>query len=289
MTLPASVLAELWDRLEKLDRDGFLRACGEVNLSDGFATAQSRRYRSWAEAPCDRAHLHLIGWLTWRCGRRISSTSAISFDAGLPTVNGGSLVAPGWVLGIAGPGSWRQRLPCRFLVEPEDESLAEAYNGLVEHVRALQLQSPPGELMLTSVLWRIGAILDGLEDHPESAATSLGGRVSLVEQRVAGCSHFAGFEREAWKSIGTRFADRRNVLSHLIRDKPGLTFANCVQGALAEGGSVVLTAAAAISLAVAQQISTEFEADRPLGVAKAVESEMRWIEPGEYEAVSCDA
>jgi hypothetical protein len=275
LTLPGAVLAQLWSRSVGLGEERFVEACADVGLDEAFAKGQPARYEICAETDFDGPHLRLASWLVWRCGSGTAETPMI-FESQLPPLPTGRLVAPGWVLGIAGSGVWRQRLPCRFLAPVADEAIAEAYEGLVAHIEDLGRMEAAGELSHTGALWRIAGLVEALDEDPTRA---LNARVDVIRERVKRSRFFAAIEKDTWRHIDGRFADRRNALSHLSNNS-GMTFAECVAHALMENGAGVLTAAAAVSLAIAQQIATELRGGLRENsmAARAVESEIGGID-----------
>ncbi len=277
MNIAGELLANIWDRLRELGGDYFTCACEEVGFSEDFAEELGDFYRICAETEYDGAHLELVAWIAAQCGLR-SQVSPMEFEAGIPTLReGGRLVAPGWALGLASPGSWRQRLPCRFFAQVGGPSVGAAYEGLVSHLELLLAlpQEPPRELALTSLVWRVCAIADGLDDGGDRTSESMKRRLGDLRWLVREQWRFSDMEKATWKAIDDLFALRRNVLTHL-GDRPEVTFGQCVQQAIEDGGSRLRESAAAISLAVAQRIFQELTSgEPPAHAARAVRKEMQ--------------
>lgn len=123
-----------------------------------------------------------------------------------PTIIGWTL---GSIVGIAGNDA-----PIMPALPPSDENVCAAFDGLIEHVLALQTMSQPWpEMMQTAMYWRGYGLVEAL--RPEAGT---GGR-ALKELRLATATSMAGAQGHQIKRHLDTFGERRNALSHIADDQ----------------------------------------------------------------------
>jgi hypothetical protein len=231
----------------------------------------SARYRAYPDATYGPA---LVAWSLLRHG----SGSPAAFETRLGDRLGrvGEIVVPLWVLALPVSAHGARRLPADPVVCPTSPEVELAYRGLVDHLRLYRHDDAP-ELHRTAIVWRVGALVDGLEPtedaDPRRLAMRLGqirfrlkndGSLSLLEQQI--CAH--------WED--DPFAARRNVLSHLRgRD---ITFEDVCRF-YRDDETTLVSESQAISLAVLREVAEAMrEEPPPRGLVESAYAEVSWID-----------
>ncbi len=177
----------------------------------------------------------LLSWLVARVGPRLSASyEMLEAEVGVATKANDTLVMPRWTLAMPIDGALQRRMPCKPLVEGEDEELARAYRGLIDHlgfVAALPEKSRRLEMLNTAIPWRVVALADRLE--PEEPRTDgrpdpIATRLQRLKGRTVGGGRTSRLERDWWRSLDGDLCLRRHALSHLGETDGGWTFTKCV-------------------------------------------------------------
>jgi hypothetical protein len=154
-----------------------------------------------------------------------------------------------WILGMV-VGRLDRTLPVVPARLPSDPHVAGAYLGLVEHVVHLgDVPAPWSEMLGTSTIWRGTGIAEALTPdiigQQKSINALLGEARHYIPEHLLKrlITHFHGF------------VDRRDVLSHILPKKGGITFQQATQTALT-WDDIRLTLVA-ITQFVCQQVATE--------------------------------
>lgn len=126
-----------------------------------------------------------------------------------------------WVLGYP-VLSWNIPPSVPALQHP-DEAVVMAWQGLLWHLRQLD-QNPTPEIPITSVVWRICALVDGMFES-QNANRGLENKIGDARARME--SVLEPGEYQALRSLVSGMVDKRNVLTHLRTEK-GISFRNAV-------------------------------------------------------------
>lgn len=262
-----------------------LLALPEGPLDDALATVGADRddlirlqcrYSGYAklqpETRADCADLSLLACLLHRGGRSASVTRP-QLEAALfgGLANSPRYVVPFWVPAVAGFRANSLFFP---LVAPRRSNVLRAYMGLVQHIRSMSADKiAASELSCTAILWRIAALLDGLEPGDRS----LYEKMNAVRHRVVRSDVMSEPEKRLWGPLQKRFSDRRHVLSHLI-ERDGECFETAADYAISSKEEL-LGAATALSFAVLQHVADDFEGLSPrMDDWTRVWSGTEWIE-----------
>jgi hypothetical protein len=202
----------------------------------------------------------LLSWLVARVGPRLSTSyEMLEAEVGNAAKAGAALVMPRWTLAMPIDGALQRRMPCKPLVEDEDEELTRAYLGLVDHlafVSALPEASRRLEMLNTAIPWRVVALADRLE--PEAPRTDgrsdpIATRLQRLKGRTVGGGRTPMLERDWWRSLDGDLCLRRHALSHLGETEGGWTFTKCVDSMWTLDEARAATAA--IALAVLDRVA----------------------------------
>lgn len=188
----------------------------------------------------------------------------------------GEVVTPLWVLALPVTPSGARRLPADPVVCPTSPEVEIAYRGLVDHLRTYSHDGAP-ELQRTAVVWRVGALVDGLEPTEDVDPRRLAMRLGQIRYRLKSDGRLSQLEQQ----ICTRweddpFAARRNTLSHLRgRD---VTFEQ-VCDFYRDGEEMLVTESQAVSLAVLREAAEAMrEESPPSSLVQRSYAEVSWID-----------
>jgi hypothetical protein len=244
------VLGKAYAVLSELREGPLDDALGELGVGRRDLARLTQRYLACPDIPAGTADLCILAFLLARSGSS-SGLDRARFEAALASELGGQtsgFFAPFWVPSVAG---LRQRRLFFPLVAPRRSSVVQAYEGLVHHVRGLFISNAVGELSFTAILWRVAALIDGLEPGNQS----LYDKMNAVRGRVVQSSTISLIERQLWTPLTKQFSDRRHALSHLVvRD--GHSFESSVEYALHSRDELV-AASTALGLAVLQEVADD--------------------------------
>ncbi|NYD57055.1 hypothetical protein BKA08_001293 [Nocardioides marinisabuli] len=293
------VFAELYQQLLSSGRD--LRESVELRLADlGYDLED---LQSWAELyranwqaqlpylnadtagdfACSEEHAIVASWLLAGL-RNHSDSSALSYALdtavqqhtlgttgleGTPRPLSLLPVIRGWTLGAVAPTSV-PNLPMVLARQPDDEAIAAAYQGLIEHVLHLDVaaEHPWPELMGSAIYVRAGGLAGALRPPPPPPPNH---GLSWSIEKLMGES-----QRQISSSILSRlrsnwngWVERRNVLTHVRLDEGMGSATFSAATALVRTWDDVETTLLAITHFVCQEVSMElFEPPLPAAVAK---------------------
>lgn len=178
-----------------------------------FALAeQHSQFATWllgglhASGPCGELSAKLEGMVLSRAMAEVDG-----IPTPLPPVLSPKII--GWTLGSV-IGREGNDLPVAPALSPSDENVRAAFEGLVEHVLAIQGMSTPWpELMQTAMYWRGYGLAEAL--RPELGS----GGPALKRLRLETFSTMAYAESLAIGKHLDSFNARRNALSHITDDQ----------------------------------------------------------------------
>ncbi len=216
-------------------------------------------------------HFELLGYLLRRCARNTGFTRpAVEAALAESDPQGMRLGFPFWVPCMAMlPG--RQLWVPLYL--PEGGREVRAYAGLVRHLLAIREDAL--ELQLSSVLWRVGALTDGLA-RDSGGLTS---RISDLHKAVTSHETSIESERRWWYPIlHSKFAPYRNALTHMVTDQGmPMEFIEAAEYALSSQDQLS-QAASAVGCALVQQVSDSTPDIPDLRVTDGVWRDLQWID-----------
>ena len=226
----------------------------------------------------------LLSWLIARVGPRLNTTCELVEAAVDKAVDAStSIVMPRWALSMPINSALQRRMPCMPLIDTDDDIIAAAYRGLVNHlefIATLPNEQQRFELLNSAIPWRIVALVDRLE--PESVRSD--GRPNTIKTRIGMLrrrtlrKESPSIEHAWWNHLNEELCSRRHALSHLGEDD-GWSFSRCLYNmwTLQEARS----ACAAIGLAVLNQVAMDLRA-RPADprILDAVlgDAETEWLD-----------
>lgn len=154
------------------------------------------------------------------CGELSSKLEAMVMMRALDEVKGIQTPLPpvlsptivGWTLGsVIGRGG--SDLPVAPALSPSDDNVRAAFEGLIEHVLAIQgMNEPWPEMMQTAMYWRGYGLAEALRPNADT------GGLALKQLRLEAFSTMADAQRfEVGRHLDT-FNQRRNALSHIADD-----------------------------------------------------------------------
>ena len=146
-------------------------------------------------------------------------------------------------------------------------AVTRAYHGLLQHLE--KLESVDTEMPITSIIWRVGALVDGIIEA-QTENDSLHRRFGRMRTRLLPV--LTGGEQKPVDSLVDSLARKRNVLTHLHPELE-MTFESVVD--LHPDLSSVVEHVNAITLGTFFSIA-EHHADQPAprGEVRKVESEL---------------
>ncbi|WP_139146570.1 hypothetical protein [Arthrobacter sp. SW1] len=235
------VFAELYKLLagEKRHSDALEEQLASINLPlDWLAEAGDAYNAKWtsdleyltpdsvAQCALSEQHSQFATWLlaglhaSGACGELSANLEATVMTRALSEVDGIPTPLPpvlspkiiGWALGsvIGREGS---DLPVAPALSPSDENVRAAFEGLIEHVLAIQGMSEPWpEMMQTAMYWRGYGLAEAL--RPEEST----GGLALKRLRLETFSSMAYAEGLTIGKHLDSFNGRRNALSHITDD-----------------------------------------------------------------------
>ena len=228
----------------------------------------ARRYATHPEAAYDPT---VVAWLLANCGEMAPDVFEMELGR---RIGYDEYCAPVWVLSrrIA-----QRRLPARPAVPLGDPVVAQAYAGLLDLVARYDHAESP-ELQRTALVWRVGALADGMEPVDSTGAVSspLAGRIQQLVDQLKNDSRLTFIEVQAcgkWEP--SRFSDRRNVLTHL--SNPSIRFADACT--YYEDEEKLTTECEAVSLAVLRRVADVMLSEKVPGYAvRRLEADIGWIQ-----------
>jgi hypothetical protein len=271
--MPGAVLAHL---VHLLKQYGGAEAADDLLLDWRFPfdlEDLGRRYAAYPEMAYDPA---LVAWLLARYGT--GDPSGFEFALG-SRIGFGRYVLPVWVLSRPASGARVVRLPADPVILPIEPPIDSAYRGLLDHLATYDHDSAL-ELQRTSVAWRVGAIADGIEPADESrrkGERALAKRIDGLVIRLQQDGRLTSDDELLLRSwAGSRFSDRRNVLTHLRCRS--IDFAAAIDHYA--DFDALLTECAAISIAVLNVTATVMrEASPPTELIERTIASVEWIDP----------
>lgn len=226
--LPPAVVAEMYEQIRAwVDRGKLLEAGSRLELAgidDDWIDFAVERYRRLAGVEgyevIDEEHAGLVSWVL--AGEVLHHVTPAEFEAELldrvNTVEGGSdVILVGWVVGRRSAVEyWGQRVLAVPSVRPSDPSVALAFLGLAEHAASIAVQRDVGELARTSIVTRLGGLVDALskprypraEDEPP-----IDTRFGILRSEIR--SSLGPAENIACDKAVDEFNSVRNVLVHV--------------------------------------------------------------------------
>lgn len=261
MTLSARAAHALLVVLKRRDRPALLDELSELGGDDQVLERLLVRVQRAAARDCELGYSYafLLSWLVARLGPSLD-TSCELLEAEVATAAKASvgLVMPRWTLAEPTVGALQRRMPCKPFVEPEDQDLALAYRGLVDHlafISGLPNENQRLELLNTAIPWRVVALADKLEPEDPRAdgrPDSIASRLQRLKWRTVGGARTSAIEQDWWKGLDGDLCLRRHALSHLGETNGGWTFSKSldVMWTLDEARA----AAAGIGLAVLDSV-----------------------------------
>lgn len=274
--LAGGEIAAVYETLFDANENAVEARCDEVGIEFVELRQLARSYAD-KDLPWNGNHLEVLTWFMVTVGPYLGSSPAsfeIEANTRLAPV-GGRLVFPMWMPAVPGPNPVEGgRLPA-WPLATLDSDVSSAYEGLVMHVaqrnQVAALEQP--ELALSSVLWRVGALADWLKAHLGEAA--LYSKLAAIRQELIGSHELSISERDCCTRLDPDFANRRNVLSHLINKHPW-SFENAALASVSEAAEI-WSAATAVTLAVIRHRVDEMRrAAPPRGQVQAVIRELDW-------------
>lgn len=287
---PARVFARLYDLCLRLSRDGqlseFRDRASSIGLDDDWFRWAVEIYELMVQAgwnwPLTRSHSLLAGWLL--AGERAQAPRRMApaeFEAELAslledTAGEDHPVLICWVLGrrVRGPQSWGPNAIAVPAAAPLDVAVADAFSGLIEHAHFLGSELGSGELGHTAVIWRIGAIIDGmtLQEHEQD------GRAPALQDRlldlVAQCApRLTIAERAEFRATAMKVMDPRNTLTHVRAGHDGRSFGEYARQFAQP--SELFPAVRLTTRLVFDRVGDEQGSSPNPGVAQAVESDLQ--------------
>lgn len=223
-------------------------------VEDYALSAQHSQFATWvlsglyASGACADLAANLEAAVTARALDDVEELQAPLPPVLSPTVIGWTL---GSIVGIAGNDT-----PIMPALPPADENVCAAFDGLIEHVLALQTMSEPWpEMMQTAMYWRGYGLAEAL--RPEAGT---GGR-ALNELRLATATSMAGAQGHQIKRHLDTFGERRNALSHIADDQSRPRFIDVIDDERKSSG-IDLTMRAMTQF-VFQEVAKEVRERRP--------------------------
>lgn len=230
----------------------------------------SRRYRAYPEVMHDAS---LVAWIV--AGHGLDDPSEFEAELGR-RLGFGTLSAPVWVLSRPVP-SIGTRLPADPFVCPLEPDIETAYRELVAHLETYD-HTAARELQRSAIVWRVGALVDGMEplDEDSDDKRPLGRRLDQIIFRMRRDGRLTAEEDALCSGWATRdFGDRRNALTHL--GGRAISFAAACAHYVER--TVLMTECAAISLAVLQQSALVMrEQPPPIGLLSRAASSVEWMD-----------
>lgn len=187
------------------------------DITDYALTEQHSQFATWV-----LAGLHISG----ACGELSTKLEAAVMARALNEVDGLQTPLPpvlsptviGWTLGSV-IGTKGSDLPVAPSLQSSDENVRAAFEGLIEHVLALQGMSAPwSEMMQTAMYWRGYGLAEAL--RPDAGS----GGPALKQLRLETFSSMAYAHRLEIGNHLDSFGQRRNALSHIADDQSRLRF-----------------------------------------------------------------
>lgn len=185
-------------------------------------------------------------------------------------------VIRGWTLGAVAPTSV-PILPMILARQPEDEAIAEAYQGLVEHVIHLDgtTEHPWPELMGSAIYVRAGGLAGALRPPPPPPP-NLGLSWSIEKLMGESQRQIASGILSRLRSNWNGWVERRNVLTHVRLDEGmGDTTFGAATALVRTWDDVEMTLLA-ITHFICQEVSMEL-VDPPLPLAVANDPWRRYL------------
>ncbi|MGO1736471.1 MAG: hypothetical protein ACTHZ9_09155 [Leucobacter sp.] len=183
-----------------------------ANINDIALSEQHSQFATWL-----LAHLHANG----TCGGLSTDLGTSVMQRALEDVAGVELPLPpvlspviiGWTLGSVVSAA-EDDLPVVPAIWPSHPNVRVAFNGLIEHVLAVQAMPPPlPEMVQTAMYWRGYGLAEAL--RPDLGA---GGR-ALNQLQLETLSSMEDAQRLQVSNHLTGFRERRNALSHIADDQ----------------------------------------------------------------------
>jgi hypothetical protein len=233
MTLTAHAAHSLLVALKRRGKSVLLDELSELGGDGEVLERLLVRMRRGADHACELGYSYafLLSWLVARIGPNLGITCEL-LEAELAATAKSSvgLVMPRWTLAAPTVGALQRRIPCLPFVDPDDQDLALAYRGLVDHlafISGLPDESRRLEMLNTAIPWRVVALADKLE--PESPRAdgrpdAIASRLQRLKARTVGGARTSTLERDLWRSLDGDLCLRRHALSHLAETNGGWTF-----------------------------------------------------------------
>jgi hypothetical protein len=166
-----------------------------------------------------------------------------------------------------------QLLPALFPGDQVGPDVEAAYAGLVEHVQAAQLENWP-EMHRTAVLWRLGAIAQGLMGGTDQVfesmrrlSASLAGALPLPDRRMT---------TDEWIK---NYRGNRNGLTHVLPDGNGVGFNDALSQHMdVDSVLAYLRLAGYYTAAAINEVIVGLEATQAARWLPAVEADFSWVE-----------
>lgn len=308
--LHPTVVAELLAQAREWAANGRLSDFDErvdlAGLDDDWLDMAIRRYRALAShgiESVETEHAALVSWLL--SGEIGYGRNSAEFEAEMvqrleDVEQGRDLIIIGWVVGRkVKPGFWGERTAAIPALPPSNSSVALAFQGLIEHAFHIGAnESEAGELAKTSLVIRLGGLVDGISKPlyataraslPQSGPILSGDfwsreREHPIDARLAKLHSqikaSLGFDDNRVCDLAIRdFNHHRNVLVHVDRGDAPQTFADYI--ALFADHSELATRVAAATVIVFGEVGNELSKDDFPNVMKAVDASLQgavWAE-----------
>lgn len=230
-----------------------------------------RRLPEFHQAVDHEWHFELLGYLLRRCARNSEFTRpAVEAALAASDPRGMRLGFPFWVPCVAMLPGRQLWVPLHL---PEDGGAVRAYAGLVRHL--LAIREEPLELQLSSILWRVGALTDGLAKD----AGGLTARITDLHKGVTSHKTSIEAEKKWWHPIlHSKFAPYRNALTHMVTDQgTPMEFIEAAEYALSSRDQLS-QAASAVGCALVQQVSDSTPDIPDRRVTDGVWRDLQWID-----------
>lgn len=271
--LPGHVLAQILDLI--VERSGSDQADDALTSWDFQMQVHdlANRYRTYPQSNFD---VTIVAWLVARLG----VGDPTEFEVELADhVGPGHLWAPVWMLSQPIVSLAPSRLPANPFVCPCDPDVERAYRGLLAHLETYDHESAP-ELHRSAVIWRVGALADGLEPADEDYSQDsrkFGQRLDQIVARLCNDDRLTLEDKKICRLwSGQNFGDRRNALTHLSRR--AVSFDDAYSHYTSR--TVLLTECAAASLAVLREGANAMKDQAPSNsIVQRAFKEVEWIEP----------
>lgn len=266
------VLDAVYGALLQLSGEALDDGLGALGVQRGELERMQRRYSkhaTYGDQPADYFELSVFAFLVHTVAQHERRGFEVEAFRALAASGAASYVAPFGVPAVAALGARQLFFP---VAAPRRTSVLRAYEGLVRHLRAFK-ESDASELAHTAILWRISAIVDGLEpgDSP------LYDKMNAVRGRVVQSSVLSEQEKLLWNPLQKTFSSRRHVLSHLIvRD--GETFETASEYAVTSLDEL-RALSTALGFAILQEIADDLaQLPPPVRAWGLTWSNTAWIE-----------